>query len=56
VVLKDNLARQSRDLQGVKAVENLIQLGRKVVSKFELSETQFKRTVKDIIACKTPFE
>jgi len=32
---------------------NLVQSGRKGVSKFELPKTQFVRTVRDKIACKT---
>jgi len=36
-----------------KALQNLVQSGRKAVSKFELPETQFEMTVKDKIACKT---
>jgi len=34
----------------------LVQSGRKALSKFELPETQFKRTVRDKIACKTRLE
>jgi len=30
-----------------KTLQNLVQSGRKAVSKFELKETQFERTVKD---------
>jgi len=39
-----------------KPVKNLVQSGKKVVSKFELPETQFERTVGDKIACKTHLE
>jgi len=39
-----------------KALQNLVQLRRKEVSKFELSETRFERTVKDKITCKTHVE
>jgi len=34
----------------------LVQSGRKTVSKFEMSETQFERTPRDKIACKTHLE
>jgi len=33
-----------------KTLQNLVQFGRKVVTKFELTETQFERTVRDKIA------
>jgi len=36
-----------------KTLQNLVQSGKKAVSKFELPETQFERTVREIIACKT---
>jgi len=39
-----------------KKVQNLVQSERKAVSNFELSETQFERTVKDKIADKTHLE
>jgi len=36
-----------------KNVQTLVQSGRKAVSTLELPETQFERTVRDQIACKT---
>jgi len=39
-----------------KIPEKLVQSGRKAVSKFKLSETQFERTVRNKIACKTHLE
>jgi len=39
-----------------KTLQNLVQSGRKVVSKFELTETQFERTGRDKIAYKTHLE
>jgi len=38
--------------QSEKFVQNLVQLGRKTVSKFELPETQFEKTVTDKIDLK----
>jgi len=40
----------------LKTLQNLVQLGRKAVSKLELSETQFESTFRDKIACKTHLE
>jgi len=40
----------------LKTLQKEVQSGRKALSKFELTETQFERTVKDKIACKTHFE
>jgi len=42
--------------QHEKTLQNLVQSGRKVVSKFELSERQFKKTVRDKIAYKAHLE
>jgi len=39
-----------------KTLQNLVQSGRKAVSKFDLPETQFESTVKKKIVCKTHFE
>jgi len=39
--------------QHEKTLENLIKSGRKAVSNFEMSETQFERTVRDKIDYKT---
>jgi len=39
-----------------KHYENLVPSGGKAVSKFELPETQFERTVSDKIHCKTHLE
>jgi len=39
-----------------KPLQNHVKSERKVVWKFELSETQFVRTVRDKIACKTHLE
>jgi len=39
-----------------KTLQNLEQQGRKTVSKFELSETQFEKTARNEIACKTHLE
>jgi len=39
-----------------KILQNLVQLERKPVSKFELPEIQFERTVRDKIAYKTHLE
>jgi len=36
-----------------KTLQNLVQSLTKVVSKFELTELQFERTVRDKITCKT---
>jgi len=36
-----------------KTLQNLVQSERKVVSKFELPEAQFERTIRDKVACKT---
>jgi len=40
----------------VKTVNYLLQPRQKVVSKFELTKTQFERTVRDKIICKTHLE
>jgi len=34
-------------------LKNLVQSGRKAVSKFKLSEIQYERTVRDKLGCKT---
>jgi len=39
-----------------KTLNNLVQSERKAVSKFELPESQFDRTVKDKIVCKSHLE
>jgi len=39
-----------------KTLQNLVQSGKKAVSKLELTETEFKKTVKDRIAYKTHLE
>jgi len=40
----------------LKTFQKEVQSGRKAVSKFELPETLFKRTVRDKIPCKTQLE
>jgi len=40
----------------LKTLQKEVESGRKAVSKFELPETQFERTVRDKIACKTNLE
>jgi len=42
--------------QPKKTLQNLLQSGKKAVSKFELSETQFLITIRDKIAYKTYLE
>jgi len=49
--LKSSLNFLSNNLK--KTVEKLVQWKREAVSQFELPETQFERTVRDKIACKT---
>jgi len=39
-----------------KTLKNVVQSGRKAVSKFELPEIQFERAVKNKIVCKTNLE
>jgi len=39
-----------------KTLQNLVQSGGKGVSKFDLTETQFERTVKNKITCQTHLE
>jgi len=39
--------------QPEKTLQNFVQSGRKAVSKFELPETQFQKTVQDKTACQT---
>jgi len=39
-----------------KTLQSWVKLGRKVVSKFDLPETQFERTVRDKMACETHLE
>jgi len=39
-----------------KTLHNLVQSGRKTVLKFELPKTQFEKTLRDKIACKTLLE
>jgi len=39
-----------------KTLQNLVQSERNTVSKFKLTETQFERTVRGKIACKTHLE
>jgi len=40
----------------LKKIKNLVQSRTKAVSKFELSETQFQKTVRNKIVCKTDLE
>jgi len=40
----------------MKKLQNFLKSGRKAVSKFELPEIQFERTVRDKIDCKTHLE
>jgi len=49
--LESSLNFLSKNLK--KTLQDLVQSGRKVVSKFELPETQFESTVRDKIECKT---
>jgi len=42
--------------EDIKNTKNRVQSGKKTVLKFELSETQFEKTVRDKIACKTHLE
>jgi len=39
-----------------KTLKNLVQSERKPMSKFEMPETQFEKTVRDKIICKTHLE